>query len=213
MANFTVFMTGPNEEVLSLERFRKELSSITCTNTSITLVFKDNGAFLHAQQQWNWVNSGNRTFVLVAGTGQCGWNTYRVPFVVTSVSYINSTREADLAAVPSSWAAIAHTCELWVGNQPSPPPSRFARRDFTDTLTLNFEHTIPDDKASWDFPLKIPNVTLSAECENCGTHGEFDFNFHFHTVLFVPVSVDLQLQPKGVSASSAYKAERLQSHS
>lgn len=199
MANFTVSMTGDNEEILSLEKFRNVLSSITCTNTSITLVFKDNGAFFHAQRQWNWVNNGNRTFVLVAGSGQCGWNTYRVPFVVTSVSYSNSTRTADLAAVPSSWAAIAHTCELWVGNLPSPPPSRFARRDFTETLTLNFEHTLP--KSSWDFPLKIPNVTLSAECEDCGTHGEFEFAFHFQTVLFVPVGVDLTLKPNGVSAS------------
>jgi hypothetical protein len=64
---------------------------------------------------------------------------------------------------------------------------------------LNFEHTLP--VSPWDFPLKIPNVTISAECDDCGTHDEFDFAFHFQTVLFVPVGVSLTLTPHGVSAS------------
>jgi len=199
MANFTVSMPGEYENILSLEKFISMLSSVSCTNTSIALTFKENGAFLHAQQEWDWVNGGNRTFILVVSTGDCGWNTYRLPFIVDSASFINATNTADLAAVPATWASVAHTCELWVGNMPTPPPSRIVRRDFTETLSLNFEHTLPI--SSWDFPLKIPNVTLSAECDNCGTHGSFDFAFHFQTVFFVPVGVSLSLTPNGVSAS------------
>ena len=199
MANFTVSLPGDHENIISLEKFNSMLSSITCTNTSVTLTFKDNGPFLYAQREWNWVNNGNRTFILVAGTGDCGWNTYRLPFIVSFVSFSNSTKTANFAAVPAKWSHVAHTCELWVGNIPAPSPSRIVRRDFTETLTLNFEHTLPI--SSWDFPLNIPNVTFSAECDDCGTHGEFDFTFHFQTVLFVPVGVSLSLTPHGVSAS------------
>ena len=154
---------------------------------------------MYAQQEWNWVHNGNRTFVLVVGIGDCGWNTYRLPFVVSSISYSNSTKTVDLAAVPANWSHVVHTCELWVSNIPAPPPSRFVRRDFTETLTLNFENTLP--VSSWDFPLNIPNVTFSAECADCGTHGKFDFAFHFQTVLSVAVSFSFSLTPHGVSAS------------
>ena len=111
MANFTISMHGDDENILSLEKIGTFLSSIKCTNTSVDLTFKDRGAFYYAQQHWNWVNGGNRSFILVAGTGQCHWNTYRLPFLVTSASYDNSTRTVDFAAIASKWSEVAHTSE------------------------------------------------------------------------------------------------------
>lgn len=214
-------MPADHENILSLERFGSLLSSITCTNTSIVsspsrlrwalssrislqkLVFKDQNAFLYAQKEWNWVNVANHTFVIVAGAHQCGWNSYRLPFVVNGATYDNSTKTANLAAVVSEWKRVAHTCEMWVGQIPasSPAPSRFMPRDFAETLTVDFEHTLPANWSSWTFPLHIDNVTVTAECLDCGTHGSFVWQFHFSTVLFVPTGVSLTLQANGVGIS------------
>jgi len=198
MANFTISMYGDDENILSLEKFGTMLSSIECTNTSVALTFKDSGAFSYAQKQWNWVNYDNRSFILVAGTGQCHWNTYRLPFLVTSASYDNSTRTINLAAIASKWSEVAHTSELWVGGAPNPPPSRFAQRDFAQSFSLNFQHTLPT--ISWNFPIPVDNISATVSCPDCGTYGSFDLVFHFQTVFFVPDSVDLTLTPKGVSA-------------
>jgi len=176
MANFTVSMFGDHENILSLEKFGTFLSSIECTNTSVTLTFKDSGAFSYAEQQWNWVNSDNRSFILVD----------------------NSTRTISLAAIASKWSEVAHTSELWVGGASNPPPSRFAERDFAQSFSLNFQHTLPT--ISWNFPIPFDNISATVSCPDCGTYGSFDLVFHFKTVFWVPDSVDLTLSPKGVSA-------------
>lgn len=199
-ANFTVSMTNGSEAIVSLERFGRLLSSIECTNTSMTFQFKDNGAFLYAQRAWSWVNQDSRTLIIVAGTRQCGWNTHRLPFAVTSAKFDNSSMTADLAAKPEKWSDVAHTSELWVGNKQAPPPSRFTRRDFDEILAIDFEHPLPI--SSWEIPFdKVPNTTFTMECESCGTHGQFDFIFHFQTVANIPTGVSFTLNPKGVSAS------------
>jgi hypothetical protein len=194
-------MPADHENILSMERFASLLSSVSCTNGSVSLQFKSSDAFAYAQKEWSWVNGGNRTFVLVAGAYQCSSNPHRIPLVVSRASFDNTTKMVNLGAVYSEWSKVAHTSELWVGSVAPPPSSRLRPRDFAQTLTLDFEHTLPKNWSSWEIPIHVDNVTLSVECEDCGTHGEFDWTFHFQTTLFIPTGVSLTLQPKGVSVS------------
>jgi hypothetical protein len=79
------------------------------------------------------------------------------------------------------------------------PPSKFKRRDITESLTVDFNHPLP--ASSWTFPLP-DGASFQLDCINCGTHGSFDLALDIHQFLdTAPDGASITLTPRGVSAS------------
>src|SRR2546421_178925 len=145
-------MPGDDENIIAISSFRYLLKSVQCTQSSVTLTFNDNGAYSYAKNAWQWVGvDKNRTFVLVAGAGDCGWNTVRQPFVISTIALDDPDKTIDLQGNASTWKNVAHTYELWVGKIPS-PPSRFKRRDFDEQLSIDFNHPFPTQSQTFPLP-------------------------------------------------------------
>jgi hypothetical protein len=201
MANFTVSMPGDNENIIALERFPTLLSSVQCTNSStdsnIALTFNDAGAFAYAKQEWNWVNAQvNNSLTLVAGAGECGWNSHRQPFNISNVFYDDSTSTVQLTGTAEDWQTVAHSYELWIGSVPTPPPRfRFLRRDWNPSVNLPFDLKLPGSSIS--LPLD-GGAKLTFSCPGCGTTGSFDLAVHIKTEFFVPVDSTITVTPKDV---------------
>jgi hypothetical protein len=146
-------MPGANENIITISKFRGMLKSTQCTNTSMDMTFKDANSFQYAKKTWDWVNGAdNHSFVMVANAGDCGWNTYRIPFVITTLTFDDKAYTAHLNASASDWASVAHTYELTVGSLPTAPVSKLRKRFGTITydkdLTVNFEHPFPISSAT-----------------------------------------------------------------
>ena len=192
-------MPADDENIIALSNFRYLLKSIQCTNSSVTLTFNDNGTYAYAKNAWQWVDiDKNNTFVLVAGKDDCGWNTVRQPFVISTIAFDDPDKTVNLQGHASTWKNVAHTYELWVGKTSS-LPSKFKKRDIDKSLTIDFNHPLP--ASSWTFPLP-DGSSFTLDCVNCGTHGSFDLDFHIKQDLFlIPSGASISLTPKGVSAS------------
>lgn len=200
LANFTVYMPGDVENILSMEKFYPLLKSVNCTRDKITLAFKDDKTFAYAQKVWDWVNGADdHAFVMVAGLGDCGWNRHRQPFIVTSIAYDEGLNTARLTAKPSDWKTVAHTYDLTVGHVPL-TDSRLPARDFSKNLALEIATLFP-------FSVKITENGLSSalECSNCGTTGKIDFELKISTEFAVPTGASIIISPKGVSAKAELK--------
>lgn len=99
LGNLTVFMPGDNENILSMEKFKGMLTSVKCNRLGMTLAFEDDSSFAYAQRTWDWVNGAdNHTFVMVAGQGDCGNNTRRLPYLVSTIAYDEEQNTARLTA-------------------------------------------------------------------------------------------------------------------
>jgi hypothetical protein len=133
---------------------------------------------------------------MVAGGRQCGWNTNRLPFNVTSIVYDDKQITAHLNATASDWQTLAHTYDLTVGQIPQ-TPSKLRKRDLSKDFSLGFKHAFPVPS----FKFSDPGVDVEFECEDCGTDGSFSISFQLHTELLIPKSVSASFIPKGVSAS------------
>ena len=80
-----------------MERFDDMLTDIKCNDNSIEMVFKDDATFAYTQEVWDWVNGDqNSSFVMVAGAGDCGNNTRRLPYVVTTLQYDEVTKKTSI---------------------------------------------------------------------------------------------------------------------
>lgn len=196
-------MPGSNENIISMQRFKGMTKSVTCSNTSIDIIFNSNQTLAYAMNVWDWVNGAdNHTFIMVAGTGDCGWNDHRVPFTVSTLYSNDTTSTACLTANATQWSDAIHTYTLDVGAMPIAnitPSAKFRRSlgelDFSNDLSLDFDHILPSASVSIPFP----DFTVSFACVSCGTTGEFDFGFHLETVFLVPKKAYATLNPKGVS--------------
>ena len=200
IGNFTVEMAGEEENILSMAKFSSMLQSVDCTNSSLTLVFKDAPSFSYAKSAWSWVNEkGTHQFVIIIGAGDCTWNPHRLPFVVSTIECDDNSKSAILKGNASDWKSVAHTYDLWVGNQPPAQPARIKERELSwdKNLDLDFDH--PITFGTWKIP--IPDATITLDCVNCGTQGQFEFGFHISASNFIPNSASLTLQPQGVSLS------------
>jgi len=194
-------MPGDNENIISMQRFKGMTRSVTCSNNSINIVFKDNTTFAYAKNVWDWVNGAdNHTFVMVVGTGDCEWNGHRIPFTVSALAFNDATITASLTANASNWSEAIHTYTLDVGAMPIPANATKLRRgfgdiDFNKDLSLDFNHILPSASIS------IPSNDFSASfaCISCGTTGSWDFGFHLETRFLVPRKAYATLNPKGVS--------------
>lgn len=186
-------MPGETENIIAMEKFKPLLESTQCTKNSMTLNFKDERAYQYGQRIWNWVNDADeRTFVLIAGNGHCGWNRDRLPFVVSNVLFNDAKNTINVVGHASEWKTVAHTYELWVGGHPSQ-----AKRDWNPSFSLDFNHPMPLSSKSFS----VGDLKFTYDCQDCGTKGDFDFQFHITTEAFIPTGADLTLSPQGVSAS------------
>ena len=114
-------MPGDAENVLSMERFKYMTTSVSCTDNSMDITFTDDDTFEHAKAVWDWVNGAdNHSFVMVAGSGDCGWNDYRVPFTVFDIEYDEEANHAHLIANASNWQDAVHSFTLDIGHVKAP---------------------------------------------------------------------------------------------
>ncbi|KAF2184868.1 hypothetical protein K469DRAFT_666265 [Zopfia rhizophila CBS 207.26] len=196
-------MPADTENILSMERFDGMLKSVECNTDNLALTFEDDATFKYAQKVWDWVNGeDNHSFVMVAGVGDCGNNTRRMPFIVSSIKYDEEANRATLAANSSDWKAIAHSYDLVVGQVTQAPEtgSKVRPRDITKTTSIDMKHDFP-------FSVGISANGLSANlaCSNCSSTGQFDMEFRISQKLFVPTGASMKVSPKGVSAIAQVK--------
>jgi hypothetical protein len=200
LGNFSVYMPGDIENILSMERFDGMLKSVNCTDHGMSLQFNDDATFAYAQRVWDWVNGeDNHTFVMVAGNGDCGWNTQRQPFLVSSIAYDEDQNVASLRANSSDWQTVAHSYDLQIGNIPLPDGALEAR-DLSQDVSLDLSTSFP-------FNAKYTQGDLSAalECTKCGTGGSINFELKVSTKFLVPTGASIKIAPKDVSAQAHIK--------
>ena len=199
LGNLTVFMPGDNENVLSMEKFDGMLTSAECNAQGMTLGFEDDSSFAYAQRVWDWVNGAeNHTFLMVAGKGDCGNNTYRIPYLVHSIEYDEERNIARLNATKGEWKDLAHSYELRVGSVPMSSDLGLSRRDWTQDASM-------DMSADLQFKTKLKTGPVSGElvCYPCYTAGKMKFEFVIKTKFQIPVGLKFRLNPQGVKASAA----------
>ncbi|KAL5355331.1 hypothetical protein BJX96DRAFT_170574 [Aspergillus floccosus] len=199
MANFTVDTAEDKTSIVSIEKFRKMLSSVHCTNSSLSMGFKDHASFAYVRRKWQWVNDADeRTFIMVAGTGDCAWNTHRLPFNVSEIVFDDRAHAARLHGRPTEWRHAVKNYELTVGYIPG-SRSVSRKRDFDKDLSVDFTHPLPMSSMEFDTPVDDLQITYS--CDGCGTKGSFEFGFHIKTSWGVPQEASFSLAPNDVSAS------------
>lgn len=204
IANLTVYMPEDSEGILNMEKFDNMLSDIKCTDNSIEMVFKDDATFAYAQEVWDWVNGEqNSSFVMVAGAGDCGNNTRRLPYVVTHLQYDEDANKATLAAQLSDWQDVAHSYDLVVGSVSEDPivaETGLERRDITKKTSIDFNHKLP-------FSVAISHKGLEARlaCVSCNSSGSFDMEFRISQKFFVPTGASMKIKPNNVAATTQVK--------
>ena len=204
LGNLTVFMPDAQENILSMERFNDMLTSVNCTQSSIDMAFRDDDTFAYAKAVWDWVNGEeNDTFVMVVGTGACGWNTeHRQPFRVTTLAFDEDANIAHLMAEALEWAQAIHTYKLNVGGLPSKDLQKrgFGEINYNKDLSIDFNHQFPVDTISLPMP---DGVTATLDLSNCSTAGAFAFQFNLETFLLIPKKAEMSVHPQGVSLTVA----------
>ena len=200
VANLTVYMPSDVENILSMEKFYGMLTSVDCADHNMTLAFKDDATFAYAQKVWDWVNGADdHTFIMVAGIGDCGWNTERRPFSVSKITYDEDRNIARLTAELSDWKSIAHTYDLHVGHVPL-TDSQLPARDVSKDVSLDVSTVFP-------FGVKVTQDGLSSalECSKCGTTGQINIELKLSTKAFIPTGASMRMSPNGVSAKAELK--------
>lgn len=199
IANLTLYMPGENENIISMEQFDDMVTDVECNPGKIQMTFKDDATFTHAQQVWDWVNGAdNHSFVMVAGVGDCGNNTRRMPFVISTLSYDEVANKATLAAQQSDWETIAHSYDLVVGSVENAPGLQ--RRDIDKSSSIDFVHDFP-----FQVTLAANGLSATLACTNCSSTGSFDMEFKISQTLLVPTGASMKIKPKGVSAIGQIK--------
>lgn len=189
------------ENILSMERFEDMLKSVDCAPDLMTLAFKDDASFAHAQKVWDWVNGAdNHSFIMVAGAGGCGWNDQRQLFNISALAYDEAANVARLTAKATDWISIAHSYDLQVGSIPI-TDSSIKSRDLSGSVSIGFTRSYP-----FNFKWERNGITLGLECtDKCGTTGQFKLALTITQKYWVPTGAKLKLNPQGVSATAELK--------
>ncbi|KAL4920934.1 hypothetical protein BDW62DRAFT_220369 [Aspergillus aurantiobrunneus] len=196
LANLTVDVGDDEANIVSMEKFRHLLKSVDCADNGMVVEFDDTRAFGYTQRGWQWVNDDDdRKLILITGKQHCGWNTHRMPFVVSSIAFDEPSLKAKLTGVASEWKQLFRNYEFTVGNVPE---SSTDKRDWDPSASLSFNHNIPLEKS---IPIPSSDLSVDISCDGCKTEGSFDFGMHIKTSYGVPESASLTLSPNGVSAS------------
>lgn len=198
LGNLTVFMPGDNENILSMEKFKGMLTSVKCNSHGVTLAFEDDSSFAYAQRKWDWVNGAdNHTFVMVAGQGDCGNNTRRLPYLVSTIAYDEESSTARLTATVGSWKDLLHSYELRVGSLPMSSDLGLAKREWTKEASL-------DMSANLNFKTEVKTGPVYGElaCDPCYTTGKMKFELVVEVRLNLQVNLHFRVAPQGVEAKA-----------
>jgi hypothetical protein len=195
-------MPGETENILNMEQFDGMLTSVECNSDNIAMAFEDDDAFAYAQQVWDWVNGAdNNSFVMVAGVGDCGNNTRRIPYVISTMAFDEDANTAVLTANQTDWQTLAHSYDLTVGSvSNSNSTSALERRDIDKTANIDFNHDLP-----FSFAIGANGLEARIACTNCSSSGSFDMEFKVSQKLLIPTGASMKIKPKDVSAIAQIK--------
>ncbi|KAF2095711.1 hypothetical protein NA57DRAFT_59693 [Rhizodiscina lignyota] len=114
MANLTMYAQEHHIGVLNMETFIQRLDCVQCTNKTIAVRFKDRADIDCVLQAWDRVNGAdNVSFVLFIGKGDCGWNSDRMPFIVSRFRYDEQESTAALIGDASDFRTVMQAYELY----------------------------------------------------------------------------------------------------
>ena len=179
-----------------MEKFVNLTTSIICNQSSISMAFKDDATFQKAKQIWDWANGeANRSFIIVAGAQQCGWNQHRQPFVISSLEFDETTNKAKLNGITKSWKDVAHSYDLKVGQVVAANQTALQRskRDYTKDVSIPFDLDLP-----FSVSLSEGDYSTSLTCVTCGTSGHFNIELIISTWLGLPTGASVKVSPSGV---------------
>jgi hypothetical protein len=190
-------MPGDDENLLSMEEFDGMLTAVECEADHISMTFEDDATFAYAQRVWDWVNGAdNHSFVMVAGAGDCGNNTERIPYMISSMEYDEEANKVTLSSTETNWTSISRSFDLTVGQVVQTPAiDTRRRRDIDKSASIDFVHTFP-----FSFALRAQGLEGRIACTNCSSTGSFDMEFKVSQTLFVPTGASMKIKPRGVSA-------------
>ncbi|KAN0083224.1 hypothetical protein V8E54_002312 [Elaphomyces granulatus] len=194
LGNLTVYTPDDDEHIISMERFEALTKSITCDQSGVLMVFTDDATLQKAKQVWDWANGNdNRTFIIVAGAQQCGWNQDRQPFVINSVDFDEKATTGKLHGTPKNWTDIVHSYDFRLGHVVPANQSAMThtKRDLQGTIPFN--NNLPFSVSASD-----SGVTTSLTCVTCGTEGSFTIDLIISKWLDVPTGAQLKVSPSGV---------------
>ncbi|KAI9706279.1 MAG: hypothetical protein M1820_004854 [Bogoriella megaspora] len=144
LAQLDISSTSETEKYLLDETFSQAIESVKCSESEISIVFKDGQDFHSAKSHWDWVNRPENTFFLFLDQPGCGKDDVRQPYNVTKATFADKN-SIKLAAVEAD--------------------------DISKTLgpvSLDFNHDlfrpiIPQQD--------LDGVTLELDCSPCSTTG------------------------------------------
>ncbi|RAL09174.1 uncharacterized protein BO97DRAFT_445657 [Aspergillus homomorphus CBS 101889] len=214
LGNFTVAMIEDYETILAMEAFKSMIQNVTCTNgttASVTVAFQDSASYTYAKNAWNWLNEEDAHYVmLVAGAGQCGWNTIRQPFIMTGASFRDNINTARFTGNVTEWQDSVRNYAVKIAKPETDSQIAIAKRGVSMRKRGSSDKTIDIEKdfSFSDKPLfDKEGASLSAGCSTCKTAGEFDLVFEYGNFasgllnLFThSLKGSATLSPKGVSA-------------
>jgi hypothetical protein len=139
---------------------------------------------------------------MVAGKGDCGNNTMRIPYLVNSIKYDEARNIAYLNATAGEWKDFVHTYELQLGSVPMPGELSHQKRDYTKNMAIDIAQDF-----SIKAKVKIGPIFTELRCLECYTAGKFNFEFRMKTILEVPVGLQFRLNPQGVKARARLRMD------
>lgn len=185
-------MHGEAENIISMEKFYPMLKSTKCAADHMTLNFENKRSYKYGRRIWHWVNGADeRTFVMVAGLGHCGWNGDRLPFIVSNAHFDDISNAVTLVGRVSDWKTVAHTYEIYLGGHHA-----LAKRDFQKSFSVPFTHPYPGHN-EWG----SGDVKFTYDCNGCGTTGDFEMDLSVQGDAWNPTAASVTIRPQGVAAN------------
>lgn len=179
IVNVTGYVREDEQRYPSAERFGDALSSIECPSGQIAFTFSSQDTFTSAQDKWGWVNTGDRSVIIVLEAGTCN-NEKRQPYLAQSVDYKAGSRRATFEAAVSNWEESVKSYKIVADTQ--------GIMSQTTDASLNRRQSISEEASidmNSDFSGNIfsaPDVansslTFDLNCKSCSTSGRLDFRF------------------------------------
>ncbi|KAI9771410.1 MAG: hypothetical protein M1839_002800 [Geoglossum umbratile] len=195
LGNLTVYTPAEYEHIINMEKFYPLLTSLSCDEQGMTIAFKDDATFEKAKEAWDWANGAdNRSFVMVTGMGDCGWNKQRQPYVVRNLQYDEDKNVARLVGEPKEWKEIAQSYDLVVGNIPG-SDAWLAQRDLSKTISVPLALSFP-----FALELGAEGISSKLECSDCSLSGQFNIELRISMWLAIPTGASIRMSPASVKA-------------
>lgn len=144
LAELWIDASGETEAVVDMEFFDDLVDGMDCprNNTgAVSIDFLDQVDLDEAGQIWSWVSEeADRSFLLMVGAGDCGWNPDRMLYRVTDIKVTPDSKIATLQAESIPWKDALHSYDLNVGraavhaSHASTPEQARRRRSIFDDI-------------------------------------------------------------------------------